>query len=126
MVSEDYVFSSACLVTRLDPVSLSYNYEMCLTNDGNTDARYEQVNPDDSQVLLPFEQRPGSTDANEWTRLSIIHRGQALWFLINDELVGTASHTGPPGGFVGIYVDNLDFLGPVEWEFTNLTVWAVE
>ena len=126
MVSDQSTFADACLVTRLDPISLSYNYELCLTNDGNTYGGYDHVDSGDYLPLLPFEQRPGSTNANEWTRLSIIHRGQALWFLINDELVGTASHTGPTGGYVGFYVANLDFLFPVEWEFTNLAVWAVE
>ncbi len=126
LVSEDFVLGDACLVTRVDPVSLLYNYELCLTNDGFTFGGYDNVEVDEYVELLPFQQRPGSTNANEWTRLSIIHRGQALWFLINDELVGTASHTGPPGGFVGFYVINLDFFDPLEWEFTNLNIWSVE
>ncbi len=126
MVTEYGAFADACLVTRLDPFSLSYNYELCLTNDGYTYGGYDQVDSGDYLELLPYAQRAGSTDANEWTRLSIIHRAEALWFLVNDELVGTASHTGPPGGLVGFYVYNLDLLSSVEWEFTNLAIWAVE
>ena len=126
LVSDQNIFSDACLASRLESVSLSANYRLCLTNDGYTYGGYEQFNPEKLEELLPYAQRAGSTNANEWTRLSIIHRGEAIWFLINDELVGAASHTGPPGGYVGFYVANLDFLSPVEWEFTNLTVWAVE
>ncbi len=114
----------ACLMTRLDPIDLSHDYAFCLTADGYTGAVYEQFNPEYYEELLPIDIRPGASNPNEWVRLSIISRGYAFWFLINDELVGTASHVGPPGGYVGFYVFGSQS-GSTEFEFTNLAVWEM-
>ncbi len=125
LVSEPNPDAYACLMTRLDPFALDYNYAFCLTSDGWTYGLYEQFNPDLIEPLLPIEQRSGATDPNQWVRLSVIHRGDQIWFLINDQMVGSTTFTGPPGGYIGFYVDNYAAT-PVEFEFRDLYVWAIE
>lgn len=125
LVSSPNPDAYACLMTRLDSISQDYSYDFCLGADGWTFAFYEQFNPHQVETLLPLELRDGSADPNQWVRLSIVTRGEAIWFLIDDELVGSTTFTGPPGGTVGFYVLNPGTT-PVEFEFRDLYVWALE
>lgn len=118
--------SYGCVTARAD-YDYQYNYAMCITNAGDTYAIYEYFDPDGTyhvETLFELETREGTNPATEWNNLSIIAFGEDLGFFVNDTFLGLATHTGPPAGSVGFYVENYDLNG-VEFEFANLQVWAV-
>ncbi|CAN5583441.1 hypothetical protein BH23CHL2_BH23CHL2_23460 [soil metagenome] len=125
LVSEPDPESYACLMARLDPLALEYSYDFCLGADGTTFAFYDQYNPDYTETLLPLERRARPAHPNDWVLLSIVARGEALWFLVDDQLVGSTTFTGPAGGTIGFYVLNPGATS-VEFEFRDLYVWEVE
>jgi hypothetical protein len=122
LVSETTSIATGCLLTRYVPRGY---YSLCMNADGTTAAFYQEPDSNSEEVLLDSEARVEGADPSQWTTLSIIAREGDLWFLINDQLVGTATHDGPTEGGVGLYVQT-DGPNAVQYEFRNLTVHALE
>lgn len=121
------VDSRACVTARAD-YNYQYNYAMCVTGAGETYAIYEYFDLNGTyhlETLFETTIREGVNPATEWNNLSIIAFGEEIGFFVNDTFLGLATHSGPPAGSVGFYVENYDPNG-VEFEFANLWVWAVE
>lgn len=122
--------AEGCVQARVDSISQTYDYTLCIDGAGNVEALYEEFGSDGSYNPTPLI--PGGTvtvaPPTEWTTLSIVARGEEFWFLINGQLIDSVSHTGPPGGAVGVLVNNYGAEGdpPAEFVFTNLVVQAVE
>ncbi len=125
IVGED--IADACVMARLDSVSQSYDYSLCIDGSGGVWAYYETFNGADASTkepLLGYGTFTAATPDN-WARLKMILQGENLWFYVNDTLAGTAHHTGPPGGNIGIIVNNYGD-SPAEYEFANLVVRSLQ
>jgi hypothetical protein len=122
--------TTGCVMTRIDQVSQLYDYALCIDGNGNIEVLYEAWDSEGnytSEAILPAGQ-VAVAPPTEWLTLTIVARGEEFWFLANGELVGTATHTGPPGGSAGVIVNH--FIDPpetpAEFTFTNLVVQALE
>ncbi|CAN5725558.1 hypothetical protein BH23CHL2_BH23CHL2_21090 [soil metagenome] len=119
-----------CVLTRVDQVNQQYDYALCIDGVGNVEALYEEFDAAGNYGSEPLISSGTVTvpPPTEWTTLTIISRGDEFWFLIHGEIIGSARHSGPPGGSAGIIVNN--FAGedgvPAEFAFTNLVVQAIE
>ncbi len=73
-------------------------------------------------------QFPISTSAKstDWNTIKVISQGNNLWFFFNGTYLGTASHSGPSTGAVGVAVYNLDSNNSQNLEFTNMTVHGLQ
>ena len=125
--------SQGCVMTRVDQLEQLYDYALCVDGNGNVEALYEQFDADGNytfEPLLPegITVAPPGPEGTPWTTLTIISRGEEFWFLIDGQLLGTATHTGPPGGSVGVLVNHYaeSPTAPAEFAFTNLVVHALE
>ena len=119
--------SDGCLLSRFDLISEEHSYVLCVDGTGGVSADYEFINGDgdlESEPLLLYGDFV-TTSSDEWTTLKIVNQGQNIWFFVNGELAGAAQHNGPPGGGVGVRVTNFGDV-PLEYEFTNLVVRALE
>jgi hypothetical protein len=101
------------------------NYELCLAGDGEATARYWDGSASEYVTLLDWESYPGTLAPTEWNRLEIRARGNDLWFLINDTLMGQVNYAGTAEGFLGLQVISFED-GPAEWAFDNLVVRALQ
>lgn len=122
--------TAGCVLARVDQISHLYDYALCVDGNGNIEALYEQFDAEgnySSEVLLPAGQ-VAVPPPTEWLTLTIISRGEEFWFLANNELLGTAAHSGPTGGSAGVIVNH--FIDPpqtpAEFVFTNLVVQALQ
>jgi hypothetical protein len=79
----------------------------------------------ESPFPLDYTTPPALHTKNEWNTLKLVIKGNQLWFLVNGELVGSATSLGPASGDVGLLVFNAD-PQPAEFEFRNLVVKAVQ
>jgi hypothetical protein len=118
-----------CLIFRAGPGYIyDRAYSLCMTNDdgGAAWAVYEGY---DAQGRLNVDPIFGvalssSEILNQWNRIKIIGSGNRLWFYINGNFIGDATHSSSTIGSVGIRVANYDtpVNGSVEFEFSGLTV----
>jgi hypothetical protein len=90
----------ACVAVRHYPgaqaSSLGVLYELCLDSNGYFSAWEEDFRGTGNRYRLlmehtRLENRNASAD---WHRLKIIAKGDTLWFVVNDQLLGTATHNG--------------------------------
>ncbi len=122
--------AQGCVQARVDSISQQYDYTLCVDGNGNVEALYEEFGADGSYNPVPLV--PGGlvtvAPPFDWTTLTIAARGQEFWFLINGELIDSVTHTGPPGGAVGVLVNNYGTNddAPAEFVFTNLVVQEVQ
>jgi serine/threonine protein kinase len=119
--------ADACVMARLDSVSRSYDYSLCIDGSGGVWAYYETFDSagvSTKEALLGYGRFTAATPDN-WARLKVIVQGENLWFYVNDTLAGTALHTGPAGGNIGVIVNNYGE-SAAEYEFTNLVVRALQ
>ncbi len=122
--------SQGCVQTRVDQLEQLYDYALCVDGNGDVEALYETFDPQGNYTFEPLIPDGSVTVAppSEWTTLAIVVRGEEFWFLINGVLIDSVRHAGPPGGAVGVLVNNYGTEGdaPAEFVFTNLVVQAVE
>jgi hypothetical protein len=116
----------ACLMVRFNATAASLErYSLCLNATGAINAYYEGYDPEgafQSENLLASDQ---TLDPLAWNQLQIVVRGSELYFFANEMLLGTAEHSGPAGGSVGVIIYNYG-TSPAEFAFTNLTINAVQ
>ena len=116
-----------CLITHADAINTDYNYSLCINGWGDSLAAYEYVDQDgnyQTEILIELDMHPGLNAPTEVNTLTIVSNGIDFGFFLNDTLIGTASHSGPPSGAVGFYVAGYD-AEPGEYRFTNLEVWEI-
>ncbi len=114
--------SGAYIAIRQDPFAGEYNF--CMLSNGRTWATFDSAdsNGEWSQVVLLADQvRQGSNPPDQWNRLTIIARGDQLWFLVNDVVQGTLRHGGRSSGAVAIQVTNWA-ADDAEWAFRDLII----
>jgi hypothetical protein len=97
----------------------------CMYGDGTTEAGFQPSVSEEPEILLPRESRDAGSDPSVWTTLSVVASADELWFLINDQLVGTTTHSVSPEGGIGVSVFN-ETADLTEFEFTNAMVRALE
>lgn len=117
--------SIGCISVRHDVAS--GEYQLCLLSDGRSWATFDFADDNgewQTEVLLDAQQRGGAHPASQWNTLKIIVKGSRLWYLINDTLIGTATHEARSAGDVDLHVTNWD-ANTGEWEFKNLVIRAV-
>lgn len=141
MVS-DSVEAYGCLLAKAsagaESADLNEAYTFCVDGYGGGDTGtvsvfYETWDADGAygfEVLLDFVTPSALRPKNEWNTLKLVTRGNQLWFLLNGQLIGTATFDGPASGEAGIAVINADIGGtahsiPAEFEFRNLVVRSV-
>lgn len=115
-----------CLMVRYAAEAASNErYSLCLNAAGAVNAYYEGYDAEgafQSENLLAADV---ALDPFVWNQLQIVVRGSELYFFANGTLLGTAEHTGPTDGAVGVIVYNYG-TSPAEFAFTNLTIYAVQ
>ena len=122
--------AQGCVLTRVDQVNQQFDYALCVDANGNVEALYEQFDAEGNYSLEPL--LPGGIvridPPVEWTRLTIIARGDEFWFVVDGELIHTERHVGPTGGAAGVIVNHFveTPATPAEFVFTNLVVQAVQ
>lgn len=117
--------SGGCIAVRQDPNAGEYNF--CMLSNGRTWATYDAIDANGEwhqEVLLPDQQRAGSNAPDAWNRLTIVARGDQLWFLVNNVLQGTVRHGGRSAGAVAIQVTNWA-ADSAEWAFRDLIIQEV-
>jgi hypothetical protein len=125
LVTEPTADARACLMVRIeeDDPNEPY-YFFCMHGDGTSEAAFQRADGE-MDVLLPRASRDAGSDPNQWITLSIIARGDDFWFLINDQLVGTANHSGTSEGAVGVGVE-VESDDVTQFEFRNFVIRALE
>ncbi len=117
--------SSACISVRH---SVDFgDYSLCITGDGQTRATYDYADSQGnwhSETLLRTALRSEARAANQWNALKVYARGDELWFVVNDRVVGTVQHGARSSGSVALYVTNWD-AETTAFDFKNLIVRVV-
>jgi hypothetical protein len=101
---------------------------LCVLSDGRTWATYDYADADGewhSEVLLDARHRAGTKPASQWNTLTIIARGNQLWYYANGTLLGATTHNARTVGAVDVHVTNWDAEN-AEWEFKHLVVRAIQ
>jgi hypothetical protein len=115
-----------CLLVRFQAEAVTgERYSLCLNATGAVNAYYEGYDAEgafQSETLLTADV---TLDPLVWNQLQIVVRGGELYFFANETLLGTAEHTGPAEGAVGVIVYNYG-TSPAEFAFTNLVIYAVQ
>lgn len=115
-----------CLMVRFQAEATSgERYSLCLNAAGAVNAYYEGYDAEgafQSENLLAADV---ALDPFVWNQLQIVVRGGELYFFANETLLGTAEHSGPAEGTVGVIVYNYG-TSPAEFGFTNLVIYAVQ
>ncbi len=95
-------YGEVCLLARFDVTTIS-GYALCFSSEAETFAYYfnESLDPTMSLDLLPPAQRAGMNLPWEWNALEMRFRGDQIWFLVNDTLLGAVTHAAPAGAEVG-------------------------
>ena len=119
--------SFACVTARL-ATDYARNYALCVYGDGWVAAVYEYF--DDDGVYQFEELAPGGFSTllgplDDWNTLKIVTLGDRIWFLVNGNLYGSATHAGPTTGLPAMYVLSLDG-ATVEWAFTSFNVHSLK
>jgi hypothetical protein len=121
--------AEACLTARLNPdEGAEGRYRLCLAGDGTISAGYEEAVHAGACMVgnLMGPTASGSTlPLDEWNALEIVTRGNQLWFLLNGQLVGTATDDTLESGRAGLMVTNCAD-GESMWEFRDLEVRGLE
>jgi serine/threonine-protein kinase len=103
MLSVPQTYVELCLISRATPEPLR-GYVLCLNSSAETFAYYvENGGGEERRVeLMEPMMRSGTLPPNDWNELEIRSRGDALWFMINDQLLGAVTHDGPRSGEIGL------------------------
>jgi hypothetical protein len=125
LVTEPPGDARACLMVRIEEDDLNEAfYLFCMHGNGTSEAAFQRADGE-MDVLLPRASRDAGSDPNQWTTLSIIARGDDFWFLINDQLVGTAHHSRTSEGAVGVSVE-VESDDVTQFEFRDFVIRALE
>ncbi len=66
--------------------------------------------------------RSGSRQPTQWNTLKIIAKGNQLWFVVNNTVLGSVTHDARSVGAVAVAVMNWDAEREAEFEFRNLRI----